>query len=169
MELDDYYDVETKEALAKEFAILKLGGMSVNGIAKKLNMSFAKAKLFNESVEVSYFVKQIGNDAVKDFKSKLMQEVSKLVPLMIDTLKVHLEDHNLNAIPHALKIMGFDKEEIEQAQQITVVLPGEKNDKTATISFGNEKQDTKLSVSKETRDKLNTIEVEPVHITDIKI
>lgn len=169
MQLDDLYDLETKEAIAKEYAILKIGGMSIAGISKKLNLSRKKAELFWDSIEVQYYIKQIGNDAVKDFKLQLMKEVSKLVPLMIDTIKQHLEDKNLNAIPHALKIMGFDKEEVEQSQSITVVLPGENNAQTATISFNDNKESTKLSIPESTRREINTIHTEAIHIKDVEI
>lgn len=134
MELDDYYpEVELKEAICKKVAIFKIAGLSTNAIAKQMGVPVKRAKIICESVECAHFVKQIGNAAVKDFRDTLIREVSTLVPLMVETLREHLENKNLQAIPHALKIMGFDKEVTEQSSQIQVFLPGDAKPTTIEV------------------------------------
>jgi hypothetical protein len=158
---DIYPDISLREAICKQVAIYKLSGLSVKTTADKLGISTRKIHLFWDSIEVAHYIRTISDGAVKDFKSTLVREVAKLVPLMVDTLRQHLEEKNLNAIPHALKIMGFDKEEVEQHSNITVILPGQgaESNQTATFEYKPENTDILSDVKKKAFSENEIIDV----------
>ena len=71
--------------------------------------------------------KEYTDNVVKASHSRLQKEVVEtVVPLIAPALTKALQDGNINAVPHALKIVGLDNVDTQsnQAQSLTVVLPG---------------------------------------------
>lgn len=131
---DAYPEHAMKEAIAKQYAIYKFQNMPKTSIREKMGLSPEKMNLLDSSIEVEYYIKQLSSDLMKNFKTKLINEVTKLVPLVVNVLNFHLEQKNLNAVPHVLKIMGFDKEEEAQTQSITVYMPGQSAPATLNVT-----------------------------------
>jgi len=135
-----YPEVELKDAMAKQFAMHKYTGLTMNAIQKKMGLSQLKAAVLWDSTDVAFHVKQISSDTLKDFKNRLVAEVGRLVPLAVKVLESHLEQNNLNAIPHVLKIIGIDKEDLDQVQNITVYMPGQNAPVTLEMEKPKDKQ-----------------------------
>src|SRR5574343_108341 len=82
------------------------------------------AKILN-SAPCQEYVKSLGEKALTEAKAKIREQTAMLVPDIVNTLRAHLKDKNLNALPHALKILGFNDEEKQaQATNIQVIMPG---------------------------------------------
>lgn len=83
---------------------------------------------------------------IKSSVSELRRGMSNLVPKIIAAIEKALDEGNIQAIPHALKILGVENvEPVQQAQSLTVVMPGAKpkeievsNDQTDSESNGSE-------------------------------
>lgn len=141
--LEDFYpEIDLREALCKQVAIYKLSNLSKKHVTERMGFTSRQIDAIWDSIEVTHYIRHISETTVRDFKTVLISEVAKLVPLMVDTLKEHLENKNLLAIPHALKIMGFDKETTEQNTSITVVMPDTKD--TTTIEYHAPRPDTSI-------------------------
>lgn len=63
---------------------------------------------------------------IKGAVMRLKERTSHLPDLIVETIEKALKDGNINAIPHALKILGIDSAEpaAKQTNQIQVVLAG---------------------------------------------
>ena len=71
----------------------------------------------------------------KNAVAELVRKTSELVPLIDTALRKALEEGNVQAVPHALKILGLDgkqDDKPQQAQQLVVMLPGAKTEKDVT-------------------------------------
>ena len=83
------------------------------------------SKIINSEACQAY-IKTLGEKALTEAKVKIKEQTAMLVPDIINTLRAHLKDKNLNALPHALKILGFnDEEKQQQATNIQVIMPGQ--------------------------------------------
>lgn len=118
------------QAMAAQVAALLIQGVSHQTIARRLSeelkitLTHRNIRRVAESEECKEILADIGNSAVANAKTKIRQELAVLVPLVVDTIRHHLEEKNLMAIAPALKILGFDTEEkATQATQIVVQLP----------------------------------------------
>jgi len=70
-------------------------------------------------------IKEHTESLVKEALIELKKNTSKLVPKIVKAIEKALDKNSMQAVPHALKILGIDSEEpTRQAQQLTVVLPG---------------------------------------------
>lgn len=88
-------------------------GLSVQKIVKILN-----------TPECQEYIKTLGEKALTDAKAKIKEQTAMLVPEIVETLRAHLKDRNLNALPHALKILGFnDEEKNTGSTSIQVIMP----------------------------------------------
>lgn len=119
-------------AVAPKIAEMQLLGMpitwQISAIKDQLNITITRRQ-YNRLLKSDTYKEvmatatdQIKRNAVAD----LVRRTSDLVPLIDSALRKALEDGQVQAIPHALKILGIDKHDDtpQQAQQLTVVLPG---------------------------------------------
>lgn len=122
---------EKIDLIAAKMAELQLAGVGINKQVQLINQEFGTS--INNRTITRYRKREVytrildeyTNNIVKNAVSNLKREVSDLIPLVTSALRKALEDGNINAIPHVLKVIGIDSEVKEQqAQQLTVVLPG---------------------------------------------
>lgn len=130
----DIREVNSEEAAA-ESAKMTLNGVGINKqvqiLSEMFTFNFTRSqvlRLQKRDVYVSV-IEEFKKNVVKKAVSDLHTGVSELIPDVIATLKQHLSERNLQAVPMAVKIIGGEaqiEEKQQQAQNITVVLPGSK-------------------------------------------
>lgn len=119
-------NLDKQDTLIFDIATLTVIGKGPYEIAKQLNVDARRVKRIQEKPECKEAIKEITNSAITNAKNVVKSEVSKMVPALLETLKKHLEEHNLNAVPHALKILGITEDEKGPAStKIQVIIPGE--------------------------------------------
>lgn len=112
------------EALVAQIATMTALGKGYTTIAKELDLTHNKTKRLMNSPECREMILRIQNDALKSAKDNIRKGVAVLADQIIETLRKHLEENNLNAIPHALKILGFNENEQSTGDSvINVILP----------------------------------------------
>lgn len=124
-------EVPSEEAAAR-LAVLQLQGVGINKIVQLMTEEFgyqftrAQLKRYEHKEVYVRTVKEYKDNLVKKAVVELKAGTSKLVPKIIEAIEKALDNGNINAITHALKILGVETIEPEnkQAQSITVVLPG---------------------------------------------
>ncbi len=124
---------EVMDKLAMRIAELTLSGMGIHKQAELLSTETESKVTHNmitrykqRAAYKNYMV-----DAIEQIKkqsiSDLVHRVSKLVPMIESTIVTNLENGNINAVPHALRILGLGEEtKSTQQQALTVVMPGAK-------------------------------------------
>lgn len=129
-----------QESAAARMAVLELQGVGIQKqvqlLSEEFNFNFTRRQLQTQlSKKESYaktkeeYTKSVVKAAVADLK----RDVSRLVPKIIQALEKALGDGDIKAIPPALKILGIDIQEAvdnKQAQNITVVLPGKRDERS---------------------------------------
>src|SRR2546425_708942 len=97
--------------IAKKVATMLVAGSSRHAISKDLGIKPWALKNIIEGYECKKAVLELGEQVVAAAKTNIKYEVSGMVKGIVETLRHHLDNKNLNAIPHALKILGFSEEE----------------------------------------------------------
>jgi hypothetical protein len=122
------------EAMAKQVAALVSSGVPISEIMKRTGMKRGQVERLVETDECKGYIRDIGETALVSAKHEIKKEVAKLAPLVVETIKAALLKNNLNAIPHALKILGFSENEQEKGDtNIQVVLDLGDNNKKPDI------------------------------------
>lgn len=122
--------------IAKKVAALLVSGASKAGIGKELGLKPWQVKGIVESYACKHAVLELSEHAVSTAKNSIKSEVSKMVKGIVATLQHHLDNKNLNAIPHALKILGFSEEEkTEKSQNLTIIMPSAEAPKTVNAEY----------------------------------
>jgi hypothetical protein len=126
----------TEEMLQKQIAASLASGVALSAIAKELGINYNKAKRISNSEMVKRTMLEIAEEAVGVAKHQIKANTAHLVEGIMDTIKHHLNNKNLNAVPIALKILGFEeKEQKDQPSQFTIVLPGAEAPKDITPQY----------------------------------
>ncbi len=122
---------EVMDKLAMRIAELTLSSMGIHKQAELLTQETGSkvthAMITRYKQRPAY--KNYMVDAIEQIKkqsiSDLVHRVSKLVPMIESTIVTNLENGNINAVPHALRILGLGEEtKGQQAQQLNVIMPG---------------------------------------------
>ena len=121
-----------RDSVAARAATLRMQGVGLNAITKQLSeeFEFNFTRTYMERLENTETYQRVvtehRNAVVKAAINELKKCTSALVPKIVTALEKALDNGNVNAIPHALKILGIEGAEPDQKQQqnITVVLPG---------------------------------------------
>lgn len=122
------------EVFVSKVAALAAEGCGQQAIAKALSddlevvVTWRDVKKALEHPKYKEIVAQMSGDIVYKARSKLKAATAKLVDKVVHVLEQHLDDGNLNAVPHALKILGIEAEEKAQPASLTVVLPNIKEE-----------------------------------------
>lgn len=119
------------DKIAAKMAELTITGVStrqqIDMLSKEFNAELNPRKLENYRKREVYqnILREYTETLVKNSIAELKRETSRLVPKVVQAIEKALDDGNVTVIPHALKIMGIDNiGESQQAQQLTVILPG---------------------------------------------
>lgn len=130
--------------MIKQAAALIASGSTVADVAKTLDITHFRAKNLINGDECRRLMNEIGNEALATAKERIRKGTAGMVDDILATIRQHLKDGNLQAIPHALKILGFTESEGEvKDTTINLVLPGQQvvKDVTATYEVKDEVQD----------------------------
>lgn len=112
-----------EESLIKQVAAYRAAGMSLREVGKLLNMTHQRIHDITNKEECKAIVRRIGEEAVLSAVTKVKSEVAELSPLLVATLRKHLENGNLQAVAPTLKILGFDaKEAVKETPDSTVII-----------------------------------------------
>jgi hypothetical protein len=124
-------DVDTDSAAARLAVLHKQGvgeNKAVEILSEEFKYKFTRSQLKKFEYKETYLrtIEEYQKKVVKKAVSELKHSTSRLVPKIVKAIEDALEKGNINAITHALKILGIESVEPEQkqAQSITVVLPG---------------------------------------------
>lgn len=121
------------DEVAAKFATLTMSGVGINKSVQLLSEEFQYnftrtqvARLEKKDVYIRV-VKEYYDSIVKKAVMDLKRGTSNLVPKIISAIEKALDEGNIGAITHALKILGIEQPEAEgakQAQTIQVIMPG---------------------------------------------
>lgn len=129
-----------EDALAKIIASGMISGGSLKSLAAELGCSRNKIRRIYETESCKRYMKELGDEALHTAKHKIRVGTALLVDKIVATIHKHLEDKNLNAIPHALKILGFSDEEKDTVTNLQVVFEDPNKAKTVTAEFKREEE-----------------------------
>lgn len=125
-----------EEVLAQQIAALVSTGNNPTIISKQMGIPRTRVVNIMNSDECKRYIRDIGETAVYQAKLQIKKEVARLAPMIVETIKRHLEDNNLQAIPHALKVLGFSEQEASaKDNEVRVVLDfGQAKDKPIEVN-----------------------------------
>lgn len=119
------------EQVAARAAVLEMSGVGQNKqvqiLSEEFQFNFTRTQIERLRAKDTYLsvVEEYKKNVVKRAVSDLKSGVSGLVPKIIKALEVALDEGNLQAVMPALKVLGIENQEpTQQAQNLTVVLPG---------------------------------------------
>ena len=122
---------ELMDVIAIKIGEMSLAGVGIHEQAKRLSTEFdltlnhSHITRYKKRAACQNYMAEATQEIRRHAVADLVRRVSKLVPLIEDTIMSNLEDGNINAVPHALKIIGLGEEEKSSGQQsLTVVMPG---------------------------------------------
>jgi hypothetical protein len=122
--------------LVAKIAQLAAQGTGIHKIAEIIEtesgqkISWRQVKKIISSDRCKDLMQELTDSTMAVAKTQLRSETARMVGKIIRTIEYHLDEKNLNAVPHALKIIGIEQEEGSKGQQnITVVLPGSPTEK----------------------------------------
>lgn len=122
--------------LVKQAASIIATGGNVADVARSLDITHHRAKRLVDGDECRKYMNEIGNEALSTAKERIRKGTAGMVDDILDTIRKHLKDGNLQAIPHALKILGFTESEGEvKDTTINLVLPGQQVVKDVTTTY----------------------------------
>lgn len=119
-----------ERSLAVKVAIMATNGANRHAISKELQISDKKVRSILSSDECIAAMQQLTNEALAAAKSRIRIETAKFTDKILKVIDHHLEKNNLNAVYHALNILGMlNKEEqtVKADNKIVVVMPGAQN------------------------------------------
>lgn len=126
----DIREIPMEEVAAKA-ATLAMAGVGINKAVEMLSTEFSfqftRTQIDRLKKKDTYMrvVKEYKDNIVKSAVAELREGVALLIPKVISALTVALEEGNITAVPHVLKVLGVGGEEpVQQAQNIQVILPG---------------------------------------------
>lgn len=124
------------EQVAAKLAVLEMQGVGENKqvtvLTEEFEYPFTRTQLNRLRIKDTYLnvIEDYKKNVVKKAVSDLKGGVSSLVPKIIKALEVALDEGNLQAVMPALKILGVESQEpTQQAQNLTVVLPGRQQER----------------------------------------
>ena len=127
---------EVIDKIAAKMAELTISGVGINKQVQLLNEEFdvelnsRRITKYRKREIYQRIMNEYTEGLVKNAIAELKRETSQLIPLVIGAIKKALEEGNLQAVPHALRILGVGEESKEApSQSLTVVLPGMKQEK----------------------------------------
>ena len=130
----------TIDKIAAKMAELTIAGTStrqqIEILSKEFNCTLNPRKMENYRKREVYqtVLREYTEILVKNSIAELKRETSRLLPKVIRAIEQALDDGNINAVTHALKIIGIDQvDNTQQAQTLTVVLPGGMSDEKKAI------------------------------------
>lgn len=114
-----------EETIAYKVATMALAGKTSHAIGKELNISWRQVKKHLNSHRCKEVMREIKDAYVTEAQNRLRTEAAQLVNEAVETLKFHLKEKNLHALPHVFKLLEIDKDAPAQAQQavMQIVLP----------------------------------------------
>ena len=114
----------TEEVMAKQVAICLSSGMTPPKAAKELGISRQKVVSISNTDKCKRTMLELSDAAVASAKSVIKSQTAGMAELVIATLKHHLKTNNHNAVPIALKVLGFEQDEPNKGPAtFTVILP----------------------------------------------
>ncbi len=112
------------DLLITKVAMAYLLGATPKEIGQDIGVPPQKISKIINSPECQDRLKELSEKALNEAKTKIKEQTAVLVPEIIATLRSHLKERNLQALPHALKILGIgDEEGNKQATSISVIMP----------------------------------------------
>lgn len=119
------------EDITAKFATMTMAGVGINKavelLSKEYEYQFTRTQIERLRKKDVYIriVKEYEDSLVKNAVIDLRKGTALIVPKILSALTLALEEGNIQAVPHALKILGVGGEEpVQQAQNIQVILPG---------------------------------------------
>lgn len=117
--------------ITAKFATMTMAGVGINKavelLSKEYEYQFTRTQIERLRKKDVYIriVKEYEDNLVENAKIDLRKGTALIVPKILSALTLALEEGNIQAVPHALKILGVGGEEpVQQAQNIQVILPG---------------------------------------------
>lgn len=113
------------QALQVRVATLAFGGMSKSGISKELGISYPKVNKVLQDEETIRCIRKLRDECVEIAKARIKKGAAELADRVVEVIKHHLDNNNLNAVPHALKVLDFGVEEVGSnvGTTIQVIMP----------------------------------------------
>lgn len=121
---DDGEDVLV-QALQVKIATLAFAGMTKAAMAKEMKISTRRVNTLLQDEETMRQIRKLRDECVETAKVIIKKGAANLAKQVVAVIEHHLDNNNLNAVPHALKILDFGVEEQakETGTSITVVMP----------------------------------------------
>lgn len=124
------------EVIVQQVAALCALGRSAKQISEELNITVREVKRISEMPTCKEVVRKIGMEAMEGAKSAIKSRTAGLVDAIMSNLETNLKKNNLNAVPIAINILGFTKEDVMQGDTtIQIVMPGQDVPKTITPDY----------------------------------
>lgn len=139
----DTYEVEKlkRERMAAKSAELTIAGVGLKKqhemLAQEFDLTLSRRQVERLRQHAMYkrVLTEYTEGLVKSAIAELKLGVSKLIPKVLTAIENALEADNMQAVPHALKILGVTEEEPQkQAQAIQVIMPGAKAPKEIDVT-----------------------------------
>lgn len=114
-----------EQSLQVRIATMAFGGMSKSAMSKELGISAAKVSRIIQDEETIRYVRKLRDECVEIAKARIKKGAAELADRVVEVIKHHLDNNNLNAVPHALKVLDFGIEESsgDAGTNITVIMP----------------------------------------------
>ena len=114
------------EVLAKEVAAYTVSGLTPRAISEEMGVPIRRINAALRSDRFRITVEELQGPMLAKARVQLRTRIASIVKKVGDVLEKHLDDNNLQAIPHALKILGIqEQEESKGDTNLTVILPGQ--------------------------------------------
>jgi len=138
-------EIDLDEA-ATELAVMDYTGIgrqkACDLLSEKFGQRVTSTKLLQIRKHATYIKtrQEHVETLIKGAVMRLKERTSHLPDLIVETIEKALKDGNINAIPHALKILGIDSAEpaAKQTNQIQVVLAGARPNKEKSVGGSDE-------------------------------
>lgn len=121
------------DELSSQIAMLKVSGLGINSIVKQIQdetgwpitRTYIERRIETHDMYLKT-VRALQDGIIKKNVQNFKQKSSEYLELVSKVLLQALEKGDLKAVPYVLKGAGLDlpEQEVKQAQQITVVMPG---------------------------------------------
>lgn len=111
---------------------MHMEGTGIQKIARTLSeetgesISHRKVTSLLKSPECQRIMTELNEAAMATAKSVARQRGASLIKKTMDVIEYHLDEKNLMAVPHVLKITGVidEKEQASTNQALTIIMPG---------------------------------------------